>query len=455
MLPQGTRCRLVPLWTPTAGGCYAVVAATRPRCDLHQHGGQNRWRLAVAATGWVRQMDRGSAPSADGHIPRIGLGVTLGAQQVTALNTVMSRHRHPPPHARGALSTGAFLLALASTEIASLTTAVAGPLATPPAPLDVALRYEATSDCPERKTFLDLVRLRAPHVRLLEPDPTRAPLLEVVVVLSKHPRGAAGRARISLDGKLRDERDFLGGSCLEVVRAAALSVAFALETRQAEAPALKPTAPKPTAPKTITPTPAPAAPKASQASRDPVQPSPAASTAHATPAAFRFDVGLAPVAASVLNKPWLLGGGLSLGARSVAGLRPSGGLSLLAAFSGESDRAASRYRWIVGQALLCPYRVGDEWSLSTCAHGLAGVMHAKGDAIDFPVDAAVSWFALGPSLKGSASIGSSIRLVAIVSASVPLAQRTFVFERPRRVVTQTQSVGWLVSVGVEHDIGGG
>jgi hypothetical protein len=129
-------------------------------------------------------------------------------------------------------------------------------------------------------------------------------------------------------------------------------------------------------------------------------------------------------------------------------------LSLLAAVSGESDDAASKYRWIVGEALLCPYRVGDEWSLSACAHGLAGVMRAEGDAIDFPVDAAVTWFAFGPSLKGSASIGASTRLVAIVSASVPLAQRTFVFERPRRVVTHTHNVGWLVSVGVEHDIGG-
>jgi hypothetical protein len=52
------------------------------------------------------------------------------------------------------------------------------------------------------------------------------------------------------------------------------------------------------------------------------------------------------------------------------------------------------------------------------------------------------------------SIGTSTRLVASVSASVPLAQRSFVFERPYRVVTQTLSVGWLVSAGVEHDIGG-
>jgi hypothetical protein len=170
---------------------------------------------------------------------------------------------------------------------------------------------------------------------------------------------------------------------------------------------------------------------------------------------LRFDVGLAPVAASLLDKPWLWGAGLSLGARSARGLRPSARLSLLAAVSGDSEGAASSYRWVVGEALLCPYRVGDDWSLSVCAHGLAGVMRAEGNAIDFPTDVAVSWLSVGPSLKGTASTGSSTRLVAILSASVPFAQRTFVFERPRREVTHTQSVGWLASVGVEHDIGGG
>jgi hypothetical protein len=170
---------------------------------------------------------------------------------------------------------------------------------------------------------------------------------------------------------------------------------------------------------------------------------------------LRFNVGLAPVAANLLETPWLLGGGLSLGARSARGFRPSARLSLLAAVGGESDGATSRYRWVVGETLLCPYRVGVEWSLSACGHGWAGVMHAEGDAIEFPTDVTVSWFAVGPSLKGSASIDSSTRIVAIVSASVPWAQRTFVFERPHRVVTQTHGVGWLVSVGIEHDIGGG
>jgi hypothetical protein len=98
--------------------------------------------------------------------------------------------------------------------------------------------------------------------------------------------------------------------------------------------------------------------------------------------------------------------------------------------------------------------VGDEWSVSPCAQGLAGVLHAQGEAIDFPADVTVPWFAVGPALKGSVSLGASTRLVASVAASLPLAQRSFVFERPYRAVTQTRNVGWLVAVGVEHDLGG-
>jgi hypothetical protein len=169
---------------------------------------------------------------------------------------------------------------------------------------------------------------------------------------------------------------------------------------------------------------------------------------------MHFDVGLNPVAASLLDGSWLFGAGLSFGARTAHAPRPSARLSLLAAMSGQSASAASSYRWVVGEALLCAFRLGDEWSLSPCAHGLAGVLHAEGESIDFPLDVAVPWLAVGPSLKGSVSVGASTRLVASVSASVPLAQRSFVFERPHRVVTQTRGVGWLVSAGVEHDIGG-
>lgn len=358
----------------------------------------------------------------------------------------MSRDPRPLPRGCVVQSVGAFLLLLAVAQLARVTVVIAAP-AVSSAPLDVALRYEATSECPEREAFLDLVRLRAPHVRLLEPDPTHAPLLEVVVVLGEHPRGASGDARILLDGRVRDEREFLGVDCLEVARAAALSVSFVLETWRVEAP------PKP-APEAATPAPARAGPEVAQAPPGPAQPPVPASGSVAASPGVRFDMALAPVAASLLDRPWLLGGGLSLGARSAREHRQSARLSLLAALSGESDDAASRYRWVVGEALLCPYRIGDEWSVSPCAHGLAGVLYAEGDAIDFPVDVAVSWLALGPSLKGSVAIGTGTRLVAIVSASVPLAQRSFVFERPHRVVTQTRSVGWLVSAGVEHDIGG-
>jgi hypothetical protein len=283
---------------------------------------------------------------------------------------------------------------------------------------------------------------------LLLPDLTPAPLLEVVVVLGEHPSGATGEARILLDGKVRDERNFVGVGCLEVARAAALSVAFVLESWDAEAGPPKP------AREATTPAQAQAGPDVAQPAPDPVEPQASANDAAAASPAVRFDVGLAPVAASLLDSLWLVGGGLSLGARSARGYRHSARLSLLAAVSGEADGAASRYRWLVGEALLCPLRVGDDWSLSACAHGLGGAMHGEGDDIDFPVGVAVPWFAIGPSLKGSLSMGDSARLVAVVSASVPLAQRTFVFERPHRVVTQTHGVGWLVSVGVEHDIGG-
>jgi hypothetical protein len=359
----------------------------------------------------------------------------------------MSLNPRPLPRCRIVLSVGAFLLVLAVTQLVRVTVVFAAP-AVSSAPLDVALRYEATAECPEREAFLDLVRLRAPHVRLLEPDPTPAPLLEVVVVLSEHPRGAAGEARILLDGRVRDKREFLGVDCLEVAQAAALSVSFVLERWRVDASPPKP------APEAAIPAPAPAGPEVAQPPADPAQPQVPANGAGAPSSAVRFDVALAPVAASLLDRAWLLGGGLSFGARSARQPRYSARLSLLAALSGESDGAASRYRWVVGEALLCPFRIGDEWSLSPCAHGLAGVLYAEGDAIDIPVDVAVSWFAAGPSLKGSVSMGPQTRLVAIVSASVPLAQRSFVFERPHRVVTQTRSIGWLVSAGVEHDIGG-
>jgi hypothetical protein len=78
---------------------------------------------------------------------------------------------------------GAFSLALAVTPFASVSSVIAGPAVVTSAPLDVALRYEATAECPEREAFLDLVRLRSPHVRLLEPDPTPAPQLEKALCL--------------------------------------------------------------------------------------------------------------------------------------------------------------------------------------------------------------------------------------------------------------------------------
>lgn len=322
----------------------------------------------------------------------------------------------------------------------------AAPQASSGAPLEVSLRYEASPECPEREGFVELIGARAPNVRLRGPDSASG--LEVVVVIAEHPRGAAGEARILLDGRVRDTREFLGTTCLEVAKAAAISVSFALETWSVDGatpePEREPPPPEPTPIDQI---------RAAQAPQ-PTPGSPGSDVATSAPHGLRFDVGLSPFAVSLWDSPWLFGAGLSLGARTAHAPRPSARLSLLAAMSGPSASAASSYRWVVGEALLCAFRLGDEWSISPCAHGLAGVLHARGEAIDFPLEVTVPWFAAGPALKTSVSIGPSTRLVASVTASVALAERTFVFERPQRVVTRTRSVGWLLSAGVEHDIGG-
>ncbi len=355
---------------------------------------------------------------------------------------------------RAVLTVGVCLLVNAMIHPSVLNAATAQPTTTP-APLDVALRYAATAPCPEREVFLELVHLRAPHVRLVEPGPPATPDLEVVVVLSERPEGSAGEARISREGKLRDQRTFRGSDCLEVARAAALSVAFVLETQTAESDGSTLAEPRPSDSGAPRPDPPPSEPAATPAPSGPpvagTSPTRASRAAHAV----TYAVGIAPLAVRLLNEPWLVGGELWLGVRQAHGLGASARLGLLVADSGTLDPSTAKYRWIAAEARLCPFRLGETWTVSTCAQGVVGALRAEGVAVEFPLDVSVSWVAIGASLQSSVSLAASTRLVANLSANAPLSQRTFVFERPRRVVTRSETVGWLVSVGVEHDIGGG
>ncbi len=372
--------------------------------------------------------------------------VPLGEQRVSELNVIMSLKSFPSAPSRGVLAAGACVLAGAVIHPGLSQTANAQPRTTN-APLEVALRYSAPPGCPEREIFLDLVQPRAPHVRLVPADASVSEPLEVEVVLGEVPEGSSAVARISRDGTVRDERTFRGSDCLEVARAAALSVAFALETQSAEAAG--------PAPSEAEPREAEPAEAAAQSTSEPTPSTQAVpGPVSTTPQSVVFGVGIAPLAASLLNEPWLVGGDLWLGARQAHGLGASARLGVLVADSGKFDSTA-RYRWIAAEARLCPFRLGETWTLSACAQATAGALGAEGVEVEFPRDVSVSWVALGPSLETSISVATSTRLVASVSATAPLSERTFVFERPRRVVTRSESVGWLVSVGVEHDIGGG
>lgn len=307
-----------------------------------------------------------------------------------------------------------------------------------PEPLPVEVEYVAHPSCPLRDEFETLLKSRAPRVQTSNPAKVANALkLRVRVELQAQADGRfGGTVGILLQEQLRDRRDFVAQECLEVARAVALSTAFVLEHLALET--------KPTPPETPPPNP----PKRTQPERPTTQ-----QRIHPAPALNVTAAG-APVAALVLDNPLMIGVGGWLGVHGSRLGRSSAHLGLLGTASvGRESRA--EFRWLVGDLQLCPYTLGHTLQTTLCAQFIFGAIQSEGTNIDRPRLVTRSWFGLGPSLRARANLSDHTGLLASLAAHLPLAWRHFVFEGPRQPIANTQAIGWLISLGVEHTLGGG
>ncbi len=299
-----------------------------------------------------------------------------------------------------------------------------------PDEIHVTLRYQVPHDCPSRAEFERQLLGRTSHLRV-SPENGESPLLTLDVSARPADDGRViGSARILLGQSVRDEREFLGRTCLEVTRAAALSIAFALENIEIRTPEPEPP-PEPPPPEPE-PLPPPAAP----------------------PPGALFDAGIAPIAANVLERPWFAGASVWLGGRLTGAVRSAAQLGVVAATSGAFDDEPSSFRWLVADLQLCPQTWGTELRLALCGHALAGILQAEGGGIEFPREVTRSWLGVGPVLRVSAWFSDNTGIVASTSANAALTKRSFLFEHPRVLVASGADVVWLFSVGIEHTIGG-
>lgn len=278
---------------------------------------------------------------------------------------------------------------------------------------------DAPAGCPDRAAFLELV---AQHAGGAPAD----------VEAEVHVERAGQRWIATVDLPGAPGRRFEGDGCAEVMDAAALVIAFAIDVHQPEAE------PAPEAPRDVPPAPA-AAPEVARVSR----PAPVGSpmTALRVRAGALGDAGTLPgaaIGAAASAAVWRGGAGLEL---SFALFRPSD-----ASLPDHPAPVAPIALWAVG--LRACRGIG---FAAACVGGEAGRMSADADALEGGVKAASLWSAASGSGWVRGRLGARAAAFAGVELLAAIVRPRFVLEDDTGLHRPSPVAGRAL-VGLELDV---
>jgi len=288
----------------------------------------------------------------------------------------------------------------------------------------IGVAYDAPSSCPDASVFMERLRARTAHADLV-PAPEVA---RFAVIVSSTDTASSARIQFSGAEVLPATRTVSGRTCDEVVTAAALITALAIEASLSGAPPLPADPAETTAP--------------NLPSRD-------------TPP---------PFSSSEPPPGWLSGWGLGVGG-GLDSLTPGGGFAWgvfgeLAAHaplalarltlrgtagSASVEARSATFTSLMARIAVCPlsFRIAEPFFLIPCAAVDMGRLAGEGEAsaqLATPQSAAIFWSSAEAMLLARWHLGAVVALEAGGELGFPLIRHTFVFEWPRRLVYEVPAV---------------
>lgn len=308
-------------------------------------------------------------------------------------------------------------LVLTSITLArTLGAAEATPALSPQQDEGARIAYEAPSRCPDASVFMERLRARTVHGDL-------APAGEVarfVVIVSSTETGSSARLQLGGADGQSVTRTITGRTCDEVVSAAALITALAIEAMWGGAAPRPPELGEPSTP---------------NFPRDPPVLVPSE-----PPASWLRSWGLGATGGFDAGTP---GGGYAWGAfGELAARAPFERVRLTfrgTTGSASIDGRSASFDSLMGRISLCPFslRIADPLLLLPCAAAEAGRLAGRGDAsaaLRDPRSAAILWLAAGAVVSLRWQLGALMAIEVGGDLRFPLVRHTFVFEWPTRLV---------------------
>jgi hypothetical protein len=271
-----------------------------------------------------------------------------------------------------------------------------------------SISYSSSAECPDERQFRDQLAL---HLRSA-PDPLARPIAVEAQQLEQH---SIARVKLVDDDGLQAVRELSAPTCAEVVTAAALVVALAIDSR-----------PQPEKP--------PATPPPAQTKRDAQAPSPLMDEGPApaeTPTDLFFQFGAGAVVHIVVTPEPMLGaaGFVGLGKRPTWDLR--GTFVYAASGTVTRDARAAEFSLLAGRLDGCGLTLvkNARFALDPCLAVELGALHSAGIENEryTATEQTTFWLAAGPLLRGQA-IFDSLRLEAYAGPWFPIVGgHSFVF----------------------------
>jgi hypothetical protein len=294
----------------------------------------------------------------------------------------------------------------------------------------VGVAYEAPSSCPDASVFMERLRARTAHVDL-------APVAEVAgfaVVVSSTDTSSSARIRISGAGVLPETRTVSGRTCDEVVSAAALITALAIEA-SSSAPPLR-------------------ADRAETTPNPPPRDTPPTLSSNEAPRGWLRSWGFGATGGVDSLVP---GGGLAWGVFGELAARAPLDLARLTlrgtAGSASAEGRSATFTALMARLTLCPLslQIVESFFLIPCAGVDVGQLAGEGEPsaqLATPRSAAIFWSSADVMLLARWHLGGVFALEAGGELGFPLVRHTFVFEGPSQLVYEVPAVGAGAHLGL-------
>jgi hypothetical protein len=307
-------------------------------------------------------------------------------------------------------------LALTSLTLAQTVGAAdATPALSPQQDENARIAYEAPSSCPDAMAFMERLRARTARGALASPGQ----VARFVVIVSSTETASSARLELGGAGGQSVARTVTGRTCDEVVSAAALITALAIEAvlggaAQPRAPEDQSTPSLPRDPPILVPS-------------EPRE-------------RWVRSWGLGVTAGLDAGTP---GGGYAWGAfGELAGRAPFERVRLTirgTTGSASIDGRSASFDSLMARISLCPFslRLADPLALLPCAAADAGRLVGRGEPsadLREPRSAAILWLAAGAVVSLRWQLGALMAIEAGGELGFPLVRHTFVFEWPTRLV---------------------